>query len=461
MLLTLVSILRGCQFRHGKSIHVHALVQAAIRAFIVDCAPTHQQEDANAWASRITGVGNIAGYLSGYVNLPKYLPFFGYTQFQVLVAITCFLLSSTVGISCLSVGERDPRTLGTPMVGEGGVIAFFKGLLRSMRRLPKQIRRICQVQLFAWIGWFPFLFYITAYVMEIYADSFFEENPNMTDDEINEVMEHGTRLGTRALLVFAITTFLASVILPFIIAPTFKPFEPTRPTPLTPATPAATHLLSNSETAEGGYFFHKPVSIKATSIRSKMSWRRRIARLSRAIRISSLTLRRAWLISHIIFTVLMWSTVFVRNTTTATIIIGLTGIPWALTNWAPFALIAAEISKRDAIRRGLRPPPRTLEGQRLAAGRTDGDDSADQAGVVLGIHNVAIAAPQVLATVMSSFIFQALQKPRGTAGDNSIAWVLRICSIFSIGAAWATRRVTEGDEDEDGDVDGDEEERVY
>ena len=37
------------------------VIQAAIRAFIVDQAPTHQQDTANAWASRMTGVGNIVG----------------------------------------------------------------------------------------------------------------------------------------------------------------------------------------------------------------------------------------------------------------------------------------------------------------------------------------------------------------------------------------------------------------
>lgn len=49
-------------------------VQAAIRAFIVDNCPAHQQEVANAWASRVTGVGNICGFIFGYLDLPKILP---------------------------------------------------------------------------------------------------------------------------------------------------------------------------------------------------------------------------------------------------------------------------------------------------------------------------------------------------------------------------------------------------
>jgi solute carrier family 45 protein 1/2/4 len=71
-------------------------VQASIRAFIVDCAPAHQQESANAMASRITGFGNIVGYLAGYGDLTRHLGFLGKTQFQILCAIACVALASTV-----------------------------------------------------------------------------------------------------------------------------------------------------------------------------------------------------------------------------------------------------------------------------------------------------------------------------------------------------------------------------
>jgi solute carrier family 45, member 1/2/4 len=37
------------------------IVQAGIRAFIVDNAPVHQQDEANAWASRLTGLASIFG----------------------------------------------------------------------------------------------------------------------------------------------------------------------------------------------------------------------------------------------------------------------------------------------------------------------------------------------------------------------------------------------------------------
>ncbi|KAF2142919.1 uncharacterized protein K452DRAFT_226029 [Aplosporella prunicola CBS 121167] len=408
------------------------VIQAAIRAFVVDNAPTHQQESANAWIMRTTGTGNILGYLSGYVNLPKLFPFFGNTQMKVLCAIACLALAITVAISCSAISERDPRHEPEP-ASQGGVISFFTNLYHSVRRLPPQIVRVCQVQLAAWIGWFPFLFYATTYIGEIYTEPYFEANPHMSPEEVDKIWEKGTRMGTLALFIFAITYFAASIILPFIVAPTYKAPLPNPTTPMTPTTPGS---MSAS-----GYFNYKPQKHQA-----KSRWQRWLE-LTNHLQIQSLTLRRAWLLSHIVFTVLMWMTILVRNTTFATILVALVGLPWAITNWAPFALISAEISKRDAIRRGLARPPPTRDGALLASGE---DDSADRAGVVLGIHNVAIAAPQVIATIVSSAIFRALQKPRGTPGDESVAWVLRFGGCCTLLAAWLTRRVGEENVDERG-----------
>lgn len=149
------------------------------------------------------------------------------------------------------------------------------------------------------------------------------------------------------------------------------------------------------------------------------------------------------------FAVAMWITFLVRSITAATVLVACIGIPWALTNWAPFALIAAEISKRDAIRRKQIPAPVTADDDddMLEHGKNPAED-ADQAGVILGIHNVAIAAPQVIATLVSSAIFKALQKPRGTPGDDSVAWVLRFGGCAAVIAAWLTSRIHEQEDEE-------------
>ena len=354
-------------------------------------------------------------------------------------------MCGTLAVSCATIKERDPRLEGDLPPYQDGVIAFFESLSHSIRRLPPQISRVCQVQFAAWIGWFPFLFYITTYIGEIYVEPFFAANPNMTEEEIDRTWEHATRIGTFALLIWGIVTFVASVILPWLIVPVFEPPPKLTSTPMTPTSMTAS-----------GYFNVPSVSPKTSTPSRRGAWRRFI-RLISQLRIPALTLRRLWLISHFIFFACMWLTFLVNSTTTATILVGLVGIPWAITNWAPFALISAEISKRDAIRRGIIRAPPTRDGELLARGE-DSSQGADQAGVVLGIHNVALAAPQVIATLVSSAIFKALQKPRGSVGDESVAWVLRFGGLCALIAAWLTTRV--GEEVDDVRVNNEEDDRA-
>lgn len=216
---------------------------------------------------------------------------------------------------------------------------------------------------------------------------------------------------------------------------------------LTSGTPAA-------DSNGNGYFNSRPVAEPDTeeSQTALKSTARRLPLFSKNRKINLeirwLTIKRAWLLSHLMFALITWLTFLAKNTTTATILAGLVGIPWAMTMWAPFALIAAEVSKRENIRRGLIRPPPTRDGELLSRGE-DVSEGADQAGVVLGIHNVAVAAPQVVATLVSSAIFKALQKPRGSVGDDSVGWVLRFGGLLALVAAWLTRRVREEGEEED------------
>ncbi|KAI9818402.1 MAG: hypothetical protein M1827_000460 [Pycnora praestabilis] len=393
-------------------------VQAGTRAYFVDNAPTHQQEQANAWAGRITGFGNVLGYLSGYVDLPRILPFFGKTEFQILCTIACLALSGTLAISCSFIKERDPRTEGPPAQRSNGVLAFFKHVFKSIKRLPPQIRKVCEVQFFAWIGWFPFLFYITTYVGGLYAEPHYEANPHMTPAEIDAVWERATRIGTFALLIFAITSLTSNIVLPLIVAPSYQP-------------PTSANLSASF--------------VSLHSFNSRSSEKRSFTkRLLNKLTIPWLTLRRTWFLAHLLFALTMWLTLFVHTTQAATALIGLVGVSWALTLWAPYALISAEISKRDAIRRGqLRDPEAIID-----------DDCEDQAGIILGLHNVAIAAPQIIATLGSSAIFRILQKPRGSTGDDSVGWVLRIGGLAALIAAYMTLRVGEERRDKDiGDED--------
>ena len=70
---------------------------------------------------------------------------------------------------------------------------------------------------------------------------------------------------------------------------------------------------------------------------------------------------------------------------------------------------------------------------------------------------MAIAAPQIIATLVSSAIFRMAQKPRGTSGDDSVGWVLRFGGLAALVAAYMTSRIEEEGKREkrrEGDVEG-------
>ncbi|TDZ71835.1 General alpha-glucoside permease [Colletotrichum trifolii] len=387
-------------------------VQAAIRAFIVDCAPAHQQEAANAMASRITGFGNIIGYVAGYVDLPKYVWFLGDTQFKVLCAIASIALGATIVVSTTLIHERDPRLEGPPAQDKAGVISFFGKIFTSIKRLPPQIRRVCQVQFCAWIGFFPLLFYTSSYIGEIYVEPFLEQNPHMSPEELDRLYERATRVGTFALLINSVVSLLTNVFLPFFVAPTYD------------SHPVTADMTGETDAGEAYYEDEKPSALDR-------------------LQIPGFTLKRAWFGSLILFAGAMFCTVLVRTVEAATALIGLVGITWAMTLWAPWAIISAEISRRDAMiraakQRQLSPSRGGPDGPASPSLNSIADsnrsdlsegEETDQAGVILGIHNMAIAAPQIIATVGSSVIFRIWQKPRGTPGDHSIAIVLALGGI--------------------------------
>uniref|UniRef100_L2G9Q8 Sucrose transporter n=1 Tax=Colletotrichum fructicola (strain Nara gc5) TaxID=1213859 RepID=L2G9Q8_COLFN len=385
-------------------------VQAAIRAFIVDCAPAHQQEAANAMASRITGFGNIVGYIAGYIDLPKYVWFLGDTQFKVLCAIASIALASTILVSTTLIHERDPRLEGPPAQSKAGVLPFFGKIFTSIKRLPPQVMRVCQVQFCAWVGFFPLLFYTSSYIGEIYVEPFLEKNPHMAPEELDKLYKQATRVGTFALLINSIVSLATNVFLPFFIAPTYD------------SHPVLCDVPGETDAAPKDFDSEKPSFLDR-------------------LQIPGFTLKRAWFMSLWLFAGAMFCTVIVRTVEAATALIGLVGITWAMTLWAPWAIISAEISRRDAVlrarQRHLRPSWRSdgpaspslnsiadSDGSVLSEG-----EETDQAGVILGIHNMAIAAPQIIATVGSSIIFKIWQKPRGTPGDHSMAIVLALGGI--------------------------------
>ena len=388
----------------------------------MDNAPTHQQESANAWASRLTGVGNMLGYIFGYINLPGILPFLGKTRFQILCAIASLALGITLFVSCYYIKERDPRLDGPPASEKLGIVSFFKHVFKSIRYLPPQIAKVCEVQLAAWVGWFPFLFYATTYIGQLYVNPIFEKEPALSDGQIDQEWEKGTQVGTFALLIYAVISFVANITLPVFVVPSYKP--------------VAQRGDGQPEEEEASLRRGGTTTQNQDSDDDTPAW-------LKCLQIPGLTLRRVWLFSHVLFAVCMFSTFFVFSYPAGSVVVGLVGICWAVSLWAPFALISAEISRINAERRVQRPRSRPTSTADVENG-SGANENLVQAGIILGLHNVAISAPQIFSSLICSALFKAFQKPRGEPWDDSLGWVLRFGGCAALGAAWLTSRLVEG-----------------
>jgi solute carrier family 45 protein 1/2/4 len=166
----------------------------------------------------------------------------------------------------------------------------------------------------------------------------------------------------------------------------------------------------------------------------------------------------------------------------ATIIVALVGISWAVAVWVPFAIIMELLKETknpnddedriptDYVRRpsahlrALSQPtiPRREGGderQPLLRRRSydeyeQGNESTVEekpvaGGTILGVHNLAIVAPQFIVSLMASLIFRIVDsngvsnpENEGTYyGKNGVAWVLRFGGFCTLIGAMLARRV--------------------
>ena len=137
---------------------------------------------------------------------------------------------------------------------------------------------------------------------------------------------------------------------------------------------------------------------------------------------SPFSVTRLWRASHVLFSITMLLTFFAHTVLAGTALVALLGISWALTLWAPYAIISEEI---------------TALAEEEGSNPTRGDADA-KVGSVMGLHNVAIAAPQVLAALMCSGVFKVL----GLLGvEDGLGWILRVAGIAMLGAVWVGRNI--------------------
>ncbi|KAG0746441.1 hypothetical protein G6F57_000511 [Rhizopus arrhizus] len=335
-------------------------VQAICRALILDIPPLWQQEYANAWSARMSNTAMVFGYFVGFMDLVKFLPWLGDSQMKVFCIVGTFVFIVTLGITCFAVKEK--RYIDAGDQDDLPWYSTFQYVWRAFRYLPKPIQSLCNTQFFAWMGWFPYLFYSTQWVSDLY----FASHPDNGD------WAEGTRAGSFALLCNAIVSVVAGVIIPALV----MRFE------------------------KKGIWF--------------------------------LSLLNVYTVSQLIIAASLLSALFVRSVTTATVILAIMGIPWAIVLWIPFSLVGEYVSYEDEQRQKKLPTSTATTSEQQ-------QDDFD-AGMILGVHNMYIVFPQFAVAIISAMIFAAASEGKET-GESNVAIVLAFGGLMALVAAVFSRYI--------------------
>jgi len=204
-------------------------VQSCCRSLIVDTLPIPKQQLGSAWASRMVAIGHLVGYAAGTIDLVAIFgKGMGDTQLKKLVLIAATGLMFTVGMTSWAVTERILISSRRTDAKCGG-IKIIRKIIKTTMHLPPRIQAICWAQFWAWIGWFPFLFYSSTWVGETYFRYDAPVDVQQSEDALGDV----GRIGSMALVAFSMVTFAGAFLMPFFVrSPEEDKFTPRPPSSL-------------------------------------------------------------------------------------------------------------------------------------------------------------------------------------------------------------------------------------
>ncbi|CEI64798.1 hypothetical protein FVEN_g3301 [Fusarium venenatum] len=398
-------------------------VMSCSKSLIVDTLPIEKQQSGAAWSSRMSSIGHMIAYGAGAVDLVSIFgKTLGDTQFKQLTVISTVALLGSTALTCWAVTERVLLT-SKPAKHEGR-FKVFRQIWSTLLNLPPRIQAICWAQFWAWIGWFPFLFYSTTWVGETYFRYDVPADARKSEDTLGAI----GRIGSTALVMYSLITFAGAWILPMLV-----------------------------QSPEDNAFTHRPPQA--------------IAGLLTRFNKLKPDLLTAWVFGHLMFAASMALAPFATSFRFATVLVCLCGIPWTLAMWAPSAFLGVEVNKMggetgaDGTYRRISDEP---DIELSEVGHNDAPlhldhgseidlpstaSTGELSGIYFGILNIYTTLPQFVGTFISTIVFAILEpgkspeladdakKQPDPDGPNAIAVCLFIGAMSSVVAAYVTRRL--------------------
>ncbi|KAI1432397.1 major facilitator superfamily domain-containing protein [Xylaria sp. CBS 124048] len=403
-------------------------VMSAGRSLVVDTLPIEKQQMGSAWGSRMSAIGHGFAFAMGAIDLPSLFgPSLGKTQFKQLTVLAALGLVGTCGITCWAVTERVLLSGPSKSNKEAGLYQVLSHIVSTMIHLPPRIRAICMAQFWAWIGWFPFLFYSTTWIGETYFRYDAPHDAKQSGDALGEV----GRVGSKAFIIYSLITFFGSWFLPLVIKSPEDQSYTQRP-------PQSIRAMAEK------FNKHKP------------------------------DLLTAWMWAHATFAAAMLFAPFATSFRFAATLVCICGLPWNIASWAPHAFLGIEVNKLSgeggAYRRlsaassiemaeanGSMSPfsPLHLDHDPDDPHALEKSGSGQLSGVYLGILNIYTTIPQFIGTIISTIVFSILEPGKSpelahgahpdehhrTDGPNGVAVCLFIGALSAIVAIFATKKL--------------------
>ncbi|KAI0914871.1 major facilitator superfamily domain-containing protein [Ustulina deusta] len=399
-------------------------VMSAGRSLVVDTLPIEKQQTGSAWGSRMSAIGHGIAFATGAIDLPSLLgKSLGETQFKQLTVLAALGLVGTCSITCWAVTERVLLSRPSKPNQEEGLYQVASHIWSTIVYLPPRIRAICMAQFWAWIGWFPFLFYSTTWIGETYFRYDAPHDAKQSKDALGEV----GRVGSKAFIIYSLITFFGSWFLPLVIR----------------------------SPDDRSYTQRPPQSIRG------------IVEKFNKYKPDLLT---AWMCAHATFAAAMLFAPFARSFKFAAVLVCICGLPWNIASWAPHAFLGMEVNKLSGGEGGSY---RRLSNASIEMADMDGDlsktsllhddpyataksnSAGEPSGVYFGILNIYTTIPQFIGTIISTIVFSILEPGKSpelahgahpdehhnTDGPNGVAVCLFIGALSAIAAVFATRKL--------------------
>lgn len=369
----------------------------------------------------MVAIGHLTGYVIGTLDLVNIFgPAMGDTQFKQLILVSATALIISTGVTSWAVTERILVSGKDSDGSRKGFLDIVRHIFKTATSLPPRIQAICNIQLWSWIGWFPFYFYSTTFVGEIYFRYDAPHDVKQSKDALGDV----GRIGSLALVVFSTVVFAGATILP---------------------------ILIRSPDEEN--FTQRPPAAIAAALTKFNKYRP--------------DLLTAWIFGHLVFSSSMILTPFAQSFRFATFLMALCGIPSALSSWAPATFMGMEVNRLSAPVSTYRPaktamelsspltPTRLENGLSSEKEKDTNASTGELSGLYFGILNIYTTIPQFIGTFISMIVFAILEPGKSpelahdadpsehhsTEGPNAIAVCLCIGSVCTIGAAMATKKL--------------------